>query len=192
MADGKTWKQRWLGGDSRLEILHKLFTMATFAFGVWAYVHSVKPVFDKENELQALQQQVEQLSGEVVQRRNEVDQLKNERWLLQQDLEINQELLAANDEGLVFWYLAEIRRFVEEEAQSQAQAGAPFDVRQSSLAYADWVLKRPGSPTPQKKAAEFFRRFVVRNVRPREADVSQLRLLLDAYDREGWREAAAP
>ena len=194
MATGKTWKRwkrRLLGHDPCLEIVHKVVTIGVLFFGVWTYFASVKPVFDKERELQA--------QGELVQQlRAETRQLKNERSVLQQELERTQAFSAANDEGLVFSYLAGMRWYVEEEARSQERAGAAFDVRASSLAYANWVLEHLESPAPgspesyQKEAAEFFQRFVAQTIGPKETDVSKLGLLLDAYAREGRREAAAP
>ncbi|HVF59364.1 MAG TPA: hypothetical protein VNJ70_06080 [Thermoanaerobaculia bacterium] len=198
MATREPFRRTFLGEDSWLEIFQKAATMAALAFGVYAYVYSVKPVFEKESELQAQQQLVEQLRAEVGQRKNEVDQLKNERSVLQQELERTQAFSAAKDEGLVFSYLAGMRWHVEEEARSQERAGAAFEVRASSLAYANWVLEHLESPAPgspesyQKEAAEFFQRFVARTIRPKETDVSKLGLLLDAYAREGRREAAAP
>ncbi len=36
--------------DSIFEILFKIVTIGSLAFGIWAYFHSVKPVFDKEKE----------------------------------------------------------------------------------------------------------------------------------------------
>ncbi len=191
MATREPFRRTFLGEDSWLEIFQKAATMAALAFGVYAYVYSVKPVFEKESELQTQQALVQQL-------RNEVAQLKNERTTLQQQLERTQALSAANDEGLVFWHLAEMRRYVEEEARSQTRAGAAFDLRDFSLAYARAMLRRLGSPAPgspesyQKEAAEFFRRFVDRAVPPQEADVRPLDPLLDAYAREARPAAGAP
>jgi hypothetical protein len=191
MATREPSRRTFLGEDSWFEILQKAVTMAALAFGVWAYFYSVKPVFEKEGELQTQRALVQQLRGET-------RQLKNERSTLQQRLERSQALSAANDEGLVFWHLAEMRRYVEEEARSQTRAAAPFDLRDFSLAYARAVLRRLGRPAPgspesyQKEAAEFFHQFVVRTVPPKEADVSRLGLLLDAYAREGRRETGAP
>ena len=191
MAKRQTSGRTFLGDDSWFEILQKAVTMAALAFGVWAYFYSVKPVFEKDRELRAHRERVQQLRGEI-------RQLRNERSVLQQQLERTQALSAANDEGLVFWHLAEMRQYVEKEAQSQAQAAAAFDLHDFSLAYARAVLDRLGSPAPgspesyQKEAAEFFHQFVVRTVPAKEADVSRLGLLLDAYAREARREAAAP
>ncbi|HEX5757836.1 MAG TPA: hypothetical protein VF121_01445 [Thermoanaerobaculia bacterium] len=183
MATREPFRRTFLGEDSWIEIFQRAATIAALAFGFYAYVHSVKPVFEKESELQAHRERVQQF-------RAVTRQLENDRSTLQQRVEGLQALAAANDEGLVFWHLAEIRDFVVREARLQQQAGAAFDLRDFSLAYASAVLDRSEPATPgssaghQRKAVEFFRLFVERTIPPGQSDARRLGPLLDAYDRQ--------
>lgn len=189
-------KRSLFGEDSKLEIANKLVTILALGFGVWAYFFSVKPVFDKEERLQAQTRRAENLQRRVDEQRQGLSRQS-------QRLDRLQALLGNNRKGIVLSYLAEIRNTIEQDARAyqdmapvQDKAPVGFDLRDYSLAWAAAQLKRLGQPQPgsaeayEKDALDFFQAFVDGRVPPGTADVGWLSPLLDAYDRESRASGA--
>ena len=176
-------RRSFLGDDSWLEVTTKLVTLATLGFGVWAYYHSVQPVFEKESELQRQRLRAGHLTAEV-------SQLQADRKLLQEQLERYHHAGSIYRRGIVLSYMSEIRLKIERDARRYAESSAkPFDLRAHSLTYADAQLKALGSPPPdspesyRKKALLFFRSFA-RSLPPGRSEAGLLDRLLEAYDEQ--------
>lgn len=93
--------------ESWFDIVVKSATMISIGFAVWAYFNTVHPRFKKENELSALQVEVEKYTSEKEKILNElatirvesnaaikqVGELKLEREMLQVEIQQNEKLL---------------------------------------------------------------------------------------------------
>jgi len=175
-------RRSFLGDDSWLEVTTKLVTLATLGFGVWAYYHSVQPVFEKESELQRQRLRAGHLTAEV-------NRLQADRTFLQDQIERYHKAGSIYRRGIVLSYLSEIRLQIERDARHSAESSAPFDLRAHSLTYADAQLKGLGSPPPdspesyRKQALLFFRRFA-KALPPGRSEVGPLDRLLEAYEEQ--------
>ena len=73
-------------GDGVFDVIAKLATSAGVIFGVWAYFHTIHPVFEKEIELQSLRVESQDLSSEVRTLNESVDSLRKEKAQITADL----------------------------------------------------------------------------------------------------------
>jgi uncharacterized protein (DUF3084 family) len=72
--------------DSALDVLYKIFAILGIGFGVWAYYHTVQPVFQKEKKLEQLRIENHKIENERQLLNKNLNQLKNEKKALNIEL----------------------------------------------------------------------------------------------------------
>lgn len=182
---GREGRRSFWGDGPGIDLAHKLATfsiaISTLAFAIFVYVHSVRPVFQKQIELDTAKQRARQLASEI-------SNQKRERAALEQRLEAFQKSLALYRRGVVLSWLSQLRADLRSVAPLyRRQNPGSFDLRKYALARADAQLKQLGrvdKGDPRLQALEFFRQFVGRKVPPRSTDVHLLDSLLEDYDRQ--------
>jgi len=82
--------------DSFIDVIHKISTIIGVIFGIWAYFHSIHPVFEKELELQKLRGEKEKLIKSIKELEYILDKTKKEKVQViknLQELQIEKEKL---------------------------------------------------------------------------------------------------
>ena len=73
--------------DSLIDIIHKICTVIGVLFGIWAYFHTIHPVFEKELELQKLRGEKEKLIKSIKEVTYSLNKVKKEKNILAKNLQ---------------------------------------------------------------------------------------------------------